>query len=409
MGVDGELVVDGELLAVLRVRAGVPADDHVLVMGRTRPDPGPQGDEQARDQHPGRDRADPDRDADTRIPTAMATRTTGRATAGRQMCARARRRTERADEDGRDGGGHGDADEQAAGPQLAAQQGAPVAGVLLARGGTGRSAGHVRDGISPAYPGAVSATSDTPPVLLGRLASLDPTRPRLTWYDDAPGPTQGERIELSGRVLATWSAKAAGLLQEEFDAGPGSVIRIDLPVHWRAAYWLFAAWSVGAHAVVGEASAAPDADVVITDRPVEAVSEGAASVVAVSLPALARGWSGAALPAGVLDEAAELPSHSDVFVPVGAPPSIDAALTTSGGTWSYADLVPAARAESGTRGWADRPRVLTSSGPSDAVACWLAPWAADGSVVLVRAGPAARDDATWAKRAADERVTDECG
>jgi len=38
---------------------------------------------------------------------------------------------------------------------------------------------------------------------------------------DAPGPSQGERIELSGRVLANWVAKAANLLQDDLDAGPG--------------------------------------------------------------------------------------------------------------------------------------------------------------------------------------------
>ena len=70
----------------------------------------------------------------------------------------------------------------------------------------------------------------------GLLAALqrDGGRPRVTAYDDGPGPTQGERIELSGRVLGTWVAKAANLLTEELDVQPGDRVALDLPAHWRA-------------------------------------------------------------------------------------------------------------------------------------------------------------------------------
>ena len=80
----------------------------------------------------------------------------------------------------------------------------------------------------------------TVPQLLAALAASDPGRPRLTWYDDAPGPTRGERIELSARVLANWVAKAANLLVDELDIEPGDQVVIALPTHWRAAYWLLA-------------------------------------------------------------------------------------------------------------------------------------------------------------------------
>ena len=49
------------------------------------------------------------------------------------------------------------------------------------------------------------------------LLSSDPALLRVTFYDDAAGPTRGERIELSGKVLANWVNKAANLLQDEFD------------------------------------------------------------------------------------------------------------------------------------------------------------------------------------------------
>ena len=83
--------------------------------------------------------------------------------------------------------------------------------------------------------------------------AADPGRPRVTVYDDTDSPTRGERIELSARVLANWVAKAANLLRDDLDAGPGSVVLLDLPPHWRTLYWAFAAWSVGACVEVPDA------------------------------------------------------------------------------------------------------------------------------------------------------------
>ncbi len=168
--------------------------------------------------------------------------------------------------------------------------------------------------------------NDTPWGLLTTMAGSDPTRPRLTWYDDLPGPTAGERIELSGRVLATWAAKAANLLQEDLDAGPGSVVAVDLPTHWRAAYWLFAVWAVGAEPRVVPSASPPD--VVVTTAP-ERWTAAAAPVVAVSLPALARQWTGDPLPPGTVDEARDLASYGDRFQPWATAPA-DGALMAPG-------------------------------------------------------------------------------
>jgi uncharacterized protein (TIGR03089 family) len=247
----------------------------------------------------------------------------------------------------------------------------------------------------------VPRPNDTPTDLLHALATSDPTRPRLTWYDEAPGPTFGERIELSGRVLATWVAKAANLLEEEFEVGPGSVVAVDLPVHWRAAYWLFAAWSVGASVETGICRNRPD--VVVTDDP---EVWPAPQVVAVSLPALVRAWAGPPLVAGSIDEARELASYGDVFAPSEQPAPDALALTTPERSWTFEELVPAARRAAGVNGLGTRPRVLTSNGAQDAVACWLAPWVLDGSMVLVRTDPNRRDDAASAARAESELVTD---
>jgi hypothetical protein len=84
-----------------------------------------------------------------------------------------------------------------------------------------------------------------PADVLRRLVASDPGRPRITVYDDTDSPTRGERVELSARVVANWVAKAANLLQDELDVAPGTVVRLDLPPHWRTLYWALAVWAVG--------------------------------------------------------------------------------------------------------------------------------------------------------------------
>ncbi|MFB9956408.1 TIGR03089 family protein [Cellulomonas denverensis] len=133
------------------------------------------------------------------------------------------------------------------------------------------------------------------------LAGLhrDPGRPRLTWY----GP-QGERIELSGAVLDNWVTKTVNLMVEEFDTGPGSVVSIALPPHWRTVVWALAAWRCGA-----AVSDDPIPDVRITDRPDQAGP--AVDLVAVALPALALRWPGPPLAAGVIDAAQAVMTYGD--------------------------------------------------------------------------------------------------
>jgi uncharacterized protein (TIGR03089 family) len=258
----------------------------------------------------------------------------------------------------------------------------------------------------------VPSPNDTPTGLLAALVGSDPTRPRLTWYDDQPGPTQGERIELSGRVLGNWAAKAANLLQDDLDAGPGTVVEIDLPTHWRAAYWLFAAWSVGAEVVVGASLAGHHPDVVVTDDPGDWAG-GGEPLVAVTLAALARGWAGAPLPTGAVDEAKELATYGDRFQAYATPAPDAVALRTPAGSLSYAGLVPAARVAAEAAGLDATARVLTSATPDRFVETLLAAWVVDGSVVLVRddqslerrEGKSGLDDAGSARRASAERVT----
>ena len=90
----------------------------------------------------------------------------------------------------------------------------------------------------------------TPWQVLQDVLRADAAAPRVTFYERTPGPTNGERIELSGKVLVNWVSKAANLLSEEFDVSTGSRVGVVLPAaHWRSAYWCLAAWALGATVV----------------------------------------------------------------------------------------------------------------------------------------------------------------
>lgn len=228
----------------------------------------------------------------------------------------------------------------------------------------------------------------SPAKILDDLQASDPGRPRLTWYDDEPGPTQGERIELSARVLANWVAKAANLLQDDLAAGPGTTVGLDLPTHWRAVYWALATWSVGATVVTGDE--AIESDVLVTDDPTRAAAHGGDAVL-VTLAALARSHPDAGMAPNAVDEARELSTHGDVFTPFADPEAGDVALVADGASTPYGALVTSQSP------WGPRPRVAVAAPLPEALTATLAAWCADGSVVLSR-GPAA---GTAARHAAE--------
>lgn len=230
----------------------------------------------------------------------------------------------------------------------------------------------------------------TPADVLADLLRSDPARPRLTYYDDSPGPTSGERIELSAKVLANWVNKAANALQEEWDVAPGSTVRLALPPHWRAVYWAFAVWSVGACVVVGGEEAC---DVTVTDDPGAAASAAGVAVL-VTLPALARSAT-VAVPAGAMDEARELATFGDQFAPWHEPTEDVPALALPGGVTAYADVVP-------ERDWAPGTRLHTATDDlGELLLDVLGVWARGGSLVLSRR----LDESRRAARESAEGVT----
>lgn len=236
----------------------------------------------------------------------------------------------------------------------------------------------------------------TPADVLASLVLNDAGRPRVTCYDDTPGPTSGERIELSAKVLANWTSKAANALQEEWDLGPGSTVRLALPPHWRSLYWALASWSVGATVVLDE----EPADLVVTDdrTRLEAATPG----VLVTLAGLARS-AAEAVPPGVMDEARELSTYGDQFTAFDEPATTDPALRVGGSTgggaprvWAYGAVVP-------QRDWPRGVRLHTATGSlPDLLTDALGAWALDGSLVLSR-GP--EPDGGRAARLESEGVT----
>ncbi len=236
-----------------------------------------------------------------------------------------------------------------------------------------------------------------PPEVLAAARATDPTAPRITTYDDTDGPTRGERVELSARVLATWVAKAANALQEEHGIGPGSTVALVLPAHWRALVWMLATWSVGGCVVVGRPPAA--ADLVVSDDPA-VLEEAGGEGVLVTLAALARCAPGR-VPAGAMDEARDLSTYADRFDPWARAADENPALVADEEGTAYAALAsrlaPAEPVAPGAR------LHTVTDDPLRLVGLALAAWAADGSLVHSRG--ATPDAAQLAARLESERVT----
>jgi uncharacterized protein (TIGR03089 family) len=208
--------------------------------------------------------------------------------------------------------------------------------------------------------------------LMAALRSGQSTSPRLTWY----GP-DAERVELSGRVLDNWVAKTSNLLQDELDAEPGTRLRLDLPAHWKSVVLALAAWQLGMEVVLDAA----EAELLATAEPGPGAAAGAFdTVLAVALPALAMRWQGG-LPSGVVDYAAEVRSHGDVFMPHVEPEAGRRAVRAAAGTaHTHGELLDGFAAAHD-----DAPRLLVRAdeGLETALAQSLGAWKCDGSVVLV--------------------------
>jgi len=154
-------------------------------------------------------------------------------------------------------------------------------------------------------------------------------------------------------------------------------LRLDLPAHWKSVILALAAWQLGMEVVLD----AGQAELLVTEAP-GALPESSAfdAVIAVPLPALAMRWPGE-LPAGVVDYAAEVRSHGDVFMAHRDPEGAARAITSSAGaTHPHSGLLSgfAAAHDAGVR-----LLVQAGDGLEAALVQSLGAWNSDGSVVLV--------------------------
>ncbi|MFK3981013.1 TIGR03089 family protein [Micromonospora sp. NPDC050397] len=243
-------------------------------------------------------------------------------------------------------------------------------------------------------------TADTIARVFAAAVAADPTRPLLTWYDDATG----DRTELSGATLANWVAKTGNLLVDSAGLAPGDRAAVLLPPHWQSAAVLLGCWSAGL-AVHGSGVALPAAgpgdlaEPADPPRPVDVLFVAAGRLDAASAwpsgdrYALALAPLAAplrAVPPGFADYVVEVRGHGDHYTP-----------TPTGGPQD-AGLIALAAQRASALGITPGARVLIDAdGRPDPVEWLLAPLLAGASVVLC----GALDRSRVAGRVADERVT----
>ena len=210
----------------------------------------------------------------------------------------------------------------------------------------------------------------------------DPTRPLLTWYDDATG----ERTELSGATLANWVAKTANLLVDELALSPGDPAGVLLPPHWQTAAVLLGCWS--AKLTVTDTPGDVDVLFAAAGRVAEAGDWSAGDRYVLALDPFALPMR--QVPEGFADFVSEVRTHGDHFTPYPQAGPADA------------DLLARARARAADLGVAPGDRVLidTATHP-DPVDWLLAPLTARATVVLC----GNLDRARVASRATSEKVT----
>lgn len=221
------------------------------------------------------------------------------------------------------------------------------------------------------------------------------TSPLLVWHS-----VGGERVELSGRVFDNWVAKSANLLVEELDAGPGMVVALRLPAHWKSLALALAVLHTGAELLVpspegdGEAHHAGPVDIVAADDPMAASTEyPGAAVIGVALGMLDLAFRGPA-PDGMLDYAAEVRAFGDYFLPeavAGGEP----ALRDASGSWAYSELF-------GARNPGGTALLGAGAGLGSALREAIGLWASGAALVLLGEGVAPTDRLKGSERV--ERV-----
>ncbi len=201
-----------------------------------------------------------------------------------------------------------------------------------------------------------TASPRSVPRLMDRLRSS--SRPALIWYG-----RDGERVELSGRVLDNWAAKTANLWVDELDLEAGDVVTLGDEMHWRSLAAALGTWTMGAAVrAVDPAEGAPgsgDRAVVglvdaqgATPPLLDRVPPGARAVV-LDRPALSLGYRGELPDGDALDYCAEVRSHADVYAGFEEPSPEGDALQAADtdGFLAHDELLPEGVASGREQAW----------------------------------------------------------
>lgn len=176
--------------------------------------------------------------------------------------------------------------------------------------------------------------------------------PALLWYS-APG----ERIELSGRVFDNWVAKTANFLVDECEVEPGSLLALPQRLHWRSLVLAAAGLRVGATLTWGQQAGA-DVRAAFDTAELEGATEE--YLLAVASEPLAPRFMGQ-LSSEVIDYAAEVRSHPDVYVGWAAP-------TAEGQVWAgtnYGQLMEQLTEQARALGTEHEPEVAALQVPGE--------------------------------------------
>jgi uncharacterized protein (TIGR03089 family) len=196
----------------------------------------------------------------------------------------------------------------------------------------------------------------------------DPTRPLLTFYDDATG----ERTELSGATLANWVAKTANLLVDGCGLGPGDRVAVLLPPHWQTAAVLLGVWTAGLTVTGGHDAEVAFAALDRLDEAPDAPDRFALGLTPMALPLRD-------VPKGFVDYVAEVRGHGDDFRPAFPIRSADLALDNT----THEETLRAAQGIAVAAGIGAQDRVLVDASERPYPLVWLlAPLSVGASIVL---------------------------
>jgi uncharacterized protein (TIGR03089 family) len=232
----------------------------------------------------------------------------------------------------------------------------------------------------------------SPEQLFAQLLAAQPSRPFVSFHDDA----SGEWAELSAKSAANWVAKTHFLLLDSLGLGVGDTAFLDLPPHWISVPILLGCWSAGLSISPDPAEAA----VAFVTPQSLAAAGGVADVFAINPAAAARGF-GPDVPIDAEDYVVSVRPQPDAWGTVrfsasDDDPALDATTrrdAVAQGTERAAELGLSA----GGRLLSVRPWTT----PSDWIDAVIAPLTVGGSVVLVANADAERIE----RHATQERAT----